>query len=152
MIWFDLTTFCAWFDLNLWNHYRSIFPIQNVVLGRTNGTDGKTSLRAFDRCHICLWNLNFDMIMAWFWVHSKLWFENGIKSWFDLIWRRCFAQNHDLIWFGTSQKSAWFDLIWYQIVFVLIWFDLIWICPPLTYTYGCPMVCMWHVGTSGTQH
>ena len=29
-----------------------------------------------------------------------------------------------MIWFDTSQKSAWFDLIWHEIIFASIWFDL----------------------------
>ena len=153
--WFDLFWHCfliAWFDL-IWRLFKitwfdliwrpfshdliwfefgkslSIhFSIQNVASGKTNGTDGKSSLRAFDRCHICLWNLNFDLCMAWFWLDPKFWFENGIKSWFDLIWFGGVFSPKIMIWFDLAPRKKvrdliWFDLTWNRFCVDLIWFE-----------------------------
>ena len=105
------------------------FLIQNVDPGGTNGTDGTSSLRAFDRCHICLWNHNFDLIIAWFWSHPKFWFEIGIKSWFDLNWFDLIWRNFlpkIMIWFDLTPCKKVRDLIWFEMKSFLCRFDLIW--------------------------
>jgi len=36
---------------------------QIIDSGKINGTDGTSSMRAFDQCHICLRNHKFDLFM-----------------------------------------------------------------------------------------
>ena len=142
MIWFDLIWRPFSHDLIWFEFAKSLsihFLIQNVDSCETNDTDEKSSLRAFDRCHICLLNHNFDLFMAWFWLHPKFWFEIGIKSWFDLnwfdlIWRKFSPQI--MIWFDLTPYKKVRDLIWFEVKSFLCRFDLIWICPPLLGTWS----------------
>ena len=106
--WFDLIWrpfFIIWFHLNFQNHFQN--PI--IESGEMNDTDGESSLRVFDRCHTCLWNLNLTLFVAWFWLRPKFRFQIQIKSWFDIWFDPDFVP-HDLIWFDVSQNFH--DLIW----------------------------------------
>ena len=40
------------------------FHTQIIDSHKTNATDGKSSLRAFVRCYICLWNRSFALFMS----------------------------------------------------------------------------------------
>ena len=92
--WFDLTSFknraiwfdvlFAWCDSNLRNRYRSTFRLKSWIQANP--------LTPIDRARwelsigvIFVYETSFcDLIMAWFCLRPKFWFEIGIKSWFDL--------------------------------------------------------------------
>ena len=120
------------FDLTPFSHdlipfeFAKLLSIQVLIKkimnsGQTNGTDGKSLPRPFDRCHMCPRNLIFVPVMAWFWLHPNFWFEIEIKSWFDLrpnfclmIWFDLTTLKNSMIWFDSRWSRFWVDLIWFE--------------------------------------
>ena len=87
VIWFDLTAFfndLSWFEFAKSSSIH--FVIEIVDSCETNDTEWTSSLRAFDQCHICLWNLCFDPFIVFLVTPELLiWNRNPITIGFDLM-------------------------------------------------------------------
>ena len=129
LIWFGHLFPMIWFDLNLQNHYRSIFWSKTWIQAKP--------MAPMERAR---WELSIGAIfvyetsfLTWLWLDFGYAQNSDLKS----------ESNHDLIWFDAvflPKIMIWFDLtpckkvrdlIWFEMKSFLCRFDLIWICPPL---------------------